>query len=131
MTDDDLVERVARAVRWRMVERKYCFDVMCERPAAHITVEYGDSSHNIPRFGTKDQARADAELITMALNERDASTAASDTIRRKAREHHEKLLRDDPGYRKQWEEVTTLFRTVWSDAELITKALNERDADDR
>ncbi|HEY8751620.1 MAG TPA: hypothetical protein VIM11_26800 [Tepidisphaeraceae bacterium] len=57
--------------RWSIRERKYCFDVMCERPAAHITIEYGDNSHNIPRFGTKDQARADAETIVKALNQRD------------------------------------------------------------
>lgn len=61
--------------RWRVVERKYCFDIMCERPAAHITIEYGDASMNIPRFGTKDQARADAEAIVSALNARDCSVS--------------------------------------------------------
>ena len=59
--------------RWRIVERQYCFDVMCERPGAHITIEYGDTSHNIPRFGTKADARSDAETIVAALNARDSA----------------------------------------------------------
>ena len=61
--------------RWRLVERKYCFDVMCERPKPHITIEYGDYNHNIPNFGTKEQARADGELIVAALNNRDRSVS--------------------------------------------------------
>jgi hypothetical protein len=60
--------------RWRLVERKYCYDIRCERPGAHITVEYGDTSHNIPNFGTKADALADAEAIVKALNERDGTS---------------------------------------------------------
>ena len=64
--------------RWSIRERKYCYDIMCERPSAHITVEYGDTSHNIPRFGTKIDALADAETIVKALNERDVQHSAKE-----------------------------------------------------
>lgn len=58
--------------RWRVVEHKYSFTVECERKRAHIRIDYGDNEFNIPNFGTKGQARADAEIIAKALNERDA-----------------------------------------------------------
>lgn len=57
--------------RWRIFETKTQFRVACERPSAHIEVNYGDHKHNIPHYGTKDQARADAECIVAALNARD------------------------------------------------------------
>jgi hypothetical protein len=63
--------------RWRLVERKYCFHVRCERARAHITIVYGESEFNIPDFGTKEQARADAATIVKALNERDGVLVGS------------------------------------------------------
>jgi len=57
--------------RWRVVENKYSFTVECDRPRPHITIVYGDGPMNIPNYGTKDQARADAETIAKALNARD------------------------------------------------------------
>lgn len=61
--------------RWRVAELKTHFAIECERPCYHIEIHYGDHAHNIPNFGTKDQARADAECIAAALNARDGCTA--------------------------------------------------------
>lgn len=60
-----------KSPRWYLVEKQYCFYVACERDGLHIQISYGDHSANIPRYGTKDEARADAETIIKALNERE------------------------------------------------------------
>jgi hypothetical protein len=39
-------------------------------------------------------------------------------IREMARLEHERLLRDDPVYRAQWEKVTSIWFTVLADAKL-------------
>jgi hypothetical protein len=67
--------------RWRVVENKYCFTIECERPKEHITIVYGDTPMNIPNYGTKDQARADAETMAKALNDRDAVIAVGGMTR--------------------------------------------------
>ena len=59
--------------RWRVVENRYCFTIQCERPREHITIVYGDNPMNIPNYGTKAQARSDAETIAAALNARDTA----------------------------------------------------------
>jgi len=62
-----------KSERWRIVEKRYCFEIRCERARPHIIVSYGDTPYNIPNYGTKDQAYADAKSIAKALNERDSS----------------------------------------------------------
>jgi hypothetical protein len=57
--------------RWRVVENKYSFTIECGRARPHITIVYGDTEANIPIYGTKDQAKADAQAMTDALNRRD------------------------------------------------------------
>lgn len=36
----------------------------------------------------------------------------------KARKEHERLLREDPQYRKSWEEISALLRTVLCEADI-------------
>ena len=67
--------------RWRVVENKYSFTVECGRPRPHITIVYGDGPMSITNYGTKDQAKADAETIAKALNARDMPAAAPVTMR--------------------------------------------------
>lgn len=70
---NEMIKQITRpALRWRVVEGQYQFLVKCERDGAHIKITYGDTAHNIPRYGTKDDARRDAETICDALNTRDS-----------------------------------------------------------
>ena len=62
--------------RWRVVENKYSITVECGRPRPHITIVYGDAAVNIAIYGTKEQAKSDAEAIAAALNIRDMPAAA-------------------------------------------------------
>ena len=68
------VGAIGRVMRWRVVDKETHFIVMCERPKAHISISYGDNSANIPIYGTRNEARLDAELICLALNRRDTKS---------------------------------------------------------
>lgn len=58
-------------MRWRVADKKRHFLLFCERECAHIQIDYGDNDENTPLYGTRDQAKADADLICSALNARD------------------------------------------------------------
>lgn len=68
-TLDELRKLVETATpgKWAAQERPTLFLVFAgEQKRASIEVAYGDNSWNIPNYGTKDQARANAELIALA-----------------------------------------------------------------
>lgn len=57
---------------WFAREHEFAFYVYSPtRDFSHIRLVYGDNIYNIPNYGTKEQARADAEFIADALNKRD------------------------------------------------------------
>lgn len=47
--------------------------------------------------------------------ERDLEEEKLSPARAKAKAEHERLLRDDPAYRKNWEEVTRIWTTLLAD----------------
>lgn len=42
----------------------------------------------------------------------------NESARERAKTLHEQMLRDNPDYRRQWEEVSALFKTILADADL-------------
>jgi hypothetical protein len=76
--DDRFFETTYKS-RWFLIEKEFCFYVACERDGMHIRIVYGDNSSNRPRYGSKDEARADAETIVKALNERDTVSSHQST----------------------------------------------------
>jgi len=54
--------------RWTMREEEYRFVVAAEGRKPNVKILYGDNGHNIPHYGTKDEARITAIIIEHALN---------------------------------------------------------------
>lgn len=42
----------------------------------------------------------------------------NESARDRARLLHEQMLRENPEYRKEWEKVTAMFRTILADADI-------------
>lgn len=50
---------------WELVRRRFRFDVrLGAQQACSVHIAYGDTEHNIPRFGTAAEAEANALAIT-------------------------------------------------------------------
>lgn len=56
------------AKQWKVERRPHCFKILCEGRKPNITIDYGDNEHNIPSYGTVEEAQAVATIICHALN---------------------------------------------------------------
>ena len=79
MTDQDFMRQqfeiankaLGKMPRWRVIEHVHAFLIFCERDRSHICITFGSDKYNIPLYGTREQAKVDADTICAALNLRD------------------------------------------------------------